>query len=81
MEESLIVERETMTISGNRNLYSYAFHVATPQDRLNQMIESGELGVVGAFLDLHPDLDLPAALVLAKERDHEEAVREIEART
>ncbi len=80
MEESLIVERETMTISGGRNLYSYTFHEAMPQDRLAQMIESGEVGVVGAFLDRHPDLDLEAALSLARKCGHEEAVHEIEQR-
>lgn len=66
-----------MTISGGRNLCSYTFHEATPLDRLNQMIVSAEVGVIGPFLDQHPDLDLAAALAFAKERGNEEAAEEI----
>ena len=80
MEERLIFTRETVSISGGRRLYSYTFREATPLDQLIQMIETGEIGVVGPFLDQHPGLELDAALSLARECGNGDAVREIEQR-
>jgi hypothetical protein len=80
MDDGLIIERETIEIEGGRNLYNYTFHDATPEDRLMAMIEGGELGVIGPFLDQHPHLDLSAALVLARGRKNEEAIRELSQR-
>jgi hypothetical protein len=80
MEDRLIMHRETVTIEGGRNLYNYTFREETPLDRLLTMIETGEVGVVGAFLDAHPTLDVSAALEMARERRNQEAVREIESR-
>jgi hypothetical protein len=75
--EGLILNRETIPIEGDRNLYNYTFREATPEDRLAQMIEGRQVGVIGAFLDQHPDLDLTAAIELARKLDNQEAVNEL----
>ena len=80
MEEELIVSRETVAMPDGRNLYSYTFHEATPSDRLLAMIETVEIGVIGAFLNQHPGLELGPALALARKLGREEAVRELESR-
>jgi hypothetical protein len=80
MEEGLIINRETIEIEGGRKLYNYTFRESTPSDRLLAMIEAGELGVIGPFLDSHAGLYLAEFLRVARERGNEEAVREIEAR-
>lgn len=74
------MQRETVQIEGNRNLYNYTFTAATARDRLSAMIETGEVGVIGPFLDLHPELDLQAALTLASTLGNEEAASEIQSR-
>ena len=80
MEDGLEMNKETIQIEGGRNLYNYTFHPSGPQDRLLQMIETGEVGVIGPFLDQHPELQLGEALELARRLGREEAVSELCAR-
>lgn len=78
MEENLIMNRETVTIEGGRNLYNYTFHEESADDRLVAMIETGEIGVIGPFLAQHAGLDLAGALGVARKCGNAEAVAEIE---
>ena len=79
MEEELILNRETVPMPDGRNLYNYTFRESTTSDRLLAMIETGEIGSIGAYLDQHPGLDRSLALTRARELGHEEAVRELES--
>jgi len=80
MEEGLTFTRETVKIEGDRNLYNYTFHAATPMERLASLIESGELAGVSELLDSYPDLDLAEALDLARRSGRSDVIEEIEAR-
>lgn len=76
----LIMSRETLEIEGGRNLYVYTFREENPQDRLIEMIQGGEIGVIQPYLARHPGVDLAGALALARSLGNGEAATVLSAR-